>query len=415
MENRRRSLIKSVGALAGGNLAASLLSALGGVIVARLVDPNVNGEFRYYSLPLMYLAFLQLGTFEGLGRQIPYYSARSMAENVQRLAGAAAGWNALLVVAVGGGFVALEILALLEGEKQQATGWLAQALVAVSIFYGGYLTTTFRTLNGFVEIGRVQFIQAVLSFFLIAAVDVWGFYGLCARAAIPPLLGVYLLNRVRPIKVQPRFNKTGLVELLKVGFPFCLWGSIYNPIWLAVEATFVYRLGGAVALGYYSIGLIIKEAVCILPQAVNQVLLPIVVAQYANDGNSLRGFKQGLKLAALLAVIMTAVVLVAGVVLDVLIPVVIPMYVGGIGIIKILIWHSVLQALSIPLNSLIAHGKSSLFARGVVLGCLAFLLSSLALLSSLGGVEAILYGSIFGRMVRVMAGYIDMYFVNRSR
>lgn len=415
MGNQRRSLIKSVGALAGGNLAASLLSAVGGVIVARLIDPTINGEFRYYSLPLMYLVFLQLGTFEGLGRQIPFYAAQGMGERVERLAAAAAGWNALLAVGVGAVFVLLEVAALIEGDVRPASGWLVQALVSISVFYGGYLNATFRTLNGFVAIGRVQFVQAVLSFFLIASVGLWGFYGLCARAAVPALVGVYLLNRVRPIKVPPIIERNSFFELLKVGFPFCLWGSIYNPLWLATEATLVHKVGGATVLGYYSIGLIVKEAICILPQAVNQVLLPVIVAQYASDGNIDRGLKQGLKLAMLLAAIMTVVALVVGIVLDSAIPLVIPMYIGGVGIMKILLWHSVLQALSIPLNSLIAHGSSSIFARGVVLGCFGFLLSSLLLLNLVGGVEAILYGSIVGRLVRIVSGYVDMYLVNGNR
>ncbi len=63
-----RQTIRSVIALLSSNLLTSMLTAFGGLLIGRFVGPEVVGSFRAYTIPLTYLAFLQLGTFDGLGR-----------------------------------------------------------------------------------------------------------------------------------------------------------------------------------------------------------------------------------------------------------------------------------------------------------------------------------------------------------
>ena len=91
-----RHILRSVAALFGGNITTSFLGAIGGLLVARYLGPEVTGRFRVYTIPLMYLTFLHLGTFDGLWRQIPYYTGKEMPEKVASVASAAGAWNALV-------------------------------------------------------------------------------------------------------------------------------------------------------------------------------------------------------------------------------------------------------------------------------------------------------------------------------
>lgn len=226
LEKHRHS-IKSIGALASGNFAASLLGAVGGIIVARYVSPEVNGEFRLYTIPLMYLTFLHLGTFDGLNRQIPFWAGHERPERIETVAAAAGAWNLFITVIVALGFLCGSSQGLWRGDFHAAVGWLSQALVCISIYYGGYLGATYRTLDHFVVLARIQMIQAMAAFCLVVTVVFWGFYGLCLRVAIPGLVAVWLYHRARPLRMPLAFDYDGFKEVVKIGIPLCFWVALY--------------------------------------------------------------------------------------------------------------------------------------------------------------------------------------------
>jgi hypothetical protein len=58
---------------------------VGGILVARFIGPEINGQFRLFTIPLMYLTFLHLGTFDGLHRQIPFFIGRQQSDHVKKL------------------------------------------------------------------------------------------------------------------------------------------------------------------------------------------------------------------------------------------------------------------------------------------------------------------------------------------
>lgn len=408
-------ILKSISALAGSNLLGSILAAIGGVLVARYVDPTENGEFRVFGIPLMYLSFLHLGTLDGISRQIPFFSAKGDIAYVEKIAAASGAWNAFIASVVAAGFVVLEIFALWSGDTKAGMGWLTQSIVCFAIFYGGYISATYRTLHGFVGLARIQLIQTVIGFIFVAAVISWGFYGLCLRAAVPGLLGIFLFHKSRPLKVKLEFDRGALWDVMKVGLPLCLWSSIYNPLWIAAESTLIHEFGGATALGYFAVAIIVKESVCIIPQAFNQVFMPRIVESFSKAGSISTGIRQTILSTALLVPSMAAVAGIASVALSFAVPKIIPMYTNGLPIMQALLLHGVLQAASLPLNSLVANGRIWLYGRGVLVGVFVFGTSVYLLEPIIGGVMAVAYGSIIGRSARISAGYFELYKLMRNK
>ena len=209
----QRHIVRSIGSLASGNLAGALLGAVGGIIVARFIAPEVNGQFRLFTIPLMYMTFFHFGTFDGLSRHIPFYIGRNQPEHVEKLASAAGAWNLGVTSIVASGFLLCALWGLLHGNHVAAAGWFSQTLVCAGVFYGGYLGSTYRTLHNFVVLARIQFIQASIAFCLVLTVVFWGFYGLCLRSAVPIIFGVWLLHRARPLRMRLSFG-----ESLDLGF-----------------------------------------------------------------------------------------------------------------------------------------------------------------------------------------------------
>jgi len=405
---RNKQILWSIAALFSTNVTSSFLGALGGLLVAHFLGPEETGLFRSFTIPLTYLTFLHLGTFDGLWRQIPFYAGKRMTDKVTWLASAAGAWNLCISFICSCGFIGFAFYSLWRNDSYGAFGWLSQAICCWGIFYGGYLGSTYRTLNQFVALSKIQMIQTMMNFCMVFLLPFLNFYGLCARAAFPPVLGTLFSQRNRPLKLPYHFDPQALSELIKIGLPFCFWGSLYTSIWAATESVLMLSLGGITGLGLFSAAVMIRDGLNTLPQAVYQVLLPRVVTNFAVEGSFRSATARIIWPTILLTSFMVLVIFIISPLLDIFVPYVIPKYVDGIPLMKICIWFAVIQAATLPLNTLFASGKPWLYGRGVIFGLLVFPVATYLLIPVLGGILAVATGSLLGRTARTIAAYIEI-------
>jgi O-antigen/teichoic acid export membrane protein len=408
-----RQAFRSVAALSGGNLIASLLGVLGGLLAARFVGPEETGLFRSFTIPLMYLAFLHLGTFDGLWRQIPYYMGKKMPEKIEAIASSAGAWNILVSIVISLGFFVYGLYSWWHHDFYGVVGWLSQAVCCWGIFYGGYVGATYRTLNHFVALARIQLVQTIVSFGMVFLLPFLGFYGFCIRSASASAAGVWLFHRNRPLKIPYRLDTKALSEVVKIGLPLSFWGSINTSIWTATESALMLYLGGVTGLGLFAAATLLREGINILPQAVNQVMLPRVVEGFARDESIRNANARTVWLTAGLTGSMVLIILVFSYLIDFLVPVAIPKYIDGIPLMKICLWFAVIQTASLPLNTLFATGRSWLFGRGIIVGLVVFTLAAFFLAPAFGGVLAVALGSLLGRTARTIAAYGEIYLLVR--
>jgi len=85
-------------------------------------------------------------------------------------------------VGVSCGFVCCAAYSLLHHDLY---GFLVGSLKPffLGVFYGGYLSSTYRTLHHFVTLARIEVVQTILTFGMVFLLPFLRFYGLCARAA----------------------------------------------------------------------------------------------------------------------------------------------------------------------------------------------------------------------------------------
>ena len=406
--------IRSVAVLLSSNIASSVLSAIGGLLVARFLSPEETGSFRAYTIPLTYLYFLHLGTWDGLWRQIPYYTGKEMPEQVDRLASAAGAFNLLMTVVVSCGFICCAAYKSIHQDLHGVFGWLSQAVFCWGVFYGGYLTSTYRTLHHFVALARVQFAQTLLAFGIVFSLPFLGFYGLCARLAVPSFLAVWLYHRNRPLKIRYRLDVKTLSDLIKIGLPFSIWGNLYTSVWTATEGALVLSLGGVSALGLFSVAVVMRGAVSTLPISIWQVLTPRVVTAFARDESVRNANARIIWVTAGLTGFMILLVFAGSYLLDIFVPHCIPKYVAGIPLMKACLWFPVVEAAFLPINTLFATGRPWLYGRSVIAGIVVFPLATYLLLPMTGGVLAVTLGSLLGRTARTIAAYVDLIALTRS-
>lgn len=133
-------VFRSVAALLSGNLMATVLTAVGGLLVARFLGPEITGAFKAYTIPLTYLIFLHAGTWDGLWRQIPYYMGKGMPDKVDSLASAGGAFNLALSCLVSCGLLCCAVYSLEKRNLWGFGGWLAQISYCWQLYYGSYLT-----------------------------------------------------------------------------------------------------------------------------------------------------------------------------------------------------------------------------------------------------------------------------------
>ncbi len=411
--SRNRQTIRSIGALLTSNITSSVLTAIGGLLVARFLGPEETGSFRAFTIPLTYLIFLHLGTWDGLWRQIPYYVGKEMPEQVERLAAAAGAFNLLISVVVSCGFIFCAAYSLAHHDRYGVFGWFSQALFCWGVFYGGYLTSTYRTLNHFVAMARIQVAQTVLTFGMVFLLPFLRFYGLCVRAAFPSFLAVWLYHRERPLKISYRLDTKALSELIKIGLPYSFWGNLYTSVWFATESALVLSLSGIFALGLYSVAAVMRSAMNSLPMAIEQVLTPRVVTTLARDGSVHKANVRVIWVTVWLTGFMVVLAVVVSYLLDIFVPYAIPKYVAGIPVMNVCLWFSVVQATFLPMNTLFATGKPWLYGRSVIAGIVVFPLATYLLYPALGGLLAVAVGSLLGHTARTLAAYVDLIALTR--
>ena len=410
----RRQTIRSVTALLSSNIISTVVGVIGGLLVARFLGPEVTGPFRTYTIPLTYLMVLHLGTNDGLWRQIPYYVGKEMPERVDALASAAGAFMLFVSVVVSLVFLCLAMYSLLNQDFYGFSGWLSQAFFCLSVFYGSYLISTYRSMNHFVTLAKIQIAGTSLTFLMVSLLPFLRFYGLCARHAFPSLLTVWLYHRNRPLKVNYHFNIKDFTEVIKIGFPFSFWGSIYTSAWVATESLLILSLSGATALGLFSVAYVMRAAMNSLPMVVRQVLLPRIVTAFARDGSLRNIGAQILWVTAGLMAFMTLLAYVGSFLLDIFVPYLIPRYVAGIPVMKVCLWFSVVEAAFLPINTLFAKGRPWLYGRSVIAGVIIFAISTYLLLPVIGGLLAVAVGSLLGRAARTLAAYVDLIILTRQ-
>lgn len=403
-----RGTVRAVFAIASGNSLAAILGGIGGILAARFVDPAILGSYRAYTIPLMYLAVLHLGTFEALNRQIPLQMGRDRRDLAEEAAASAAAWNLVLSAAVSVGFAVVALLCLFRKDTPGALGWGVQALIAWGTFYGGYLGATYRTLDQFVGFARIQAIQAVISFALVFTLPVLGFAGLCFRAVLPSVAATSLLHRLRPLRMKPTVARAPFFDLIRIGLPFHFWGSLYTSVWAAVENTLLLWLAGPKGLGLFAVAVVLREGVCILPQAIHQVLTPRIVEAYGRSGHLGNATHFVNKCVPPLAVGMAVIVLGLSYALDKFVPMFLPSYVDGLALMKVSIWFAVIQTVGLPLNAFIATGSSGSYGRAIAAGLITFPVAAYLLAPHVGGILAVASGSLAGRGARTVVGYWEL-------
>jgi O-antigen/teichoic acid export membrane protein len=379
----------------------------GGLLQNRYIGPEVLGTFNGIGLALGFTRFLQLGIFNGLNRELPYYIGCNDQPRVRELAAAAQAWAIVLGIVVGLPFLAVAGWQAVSGNWTLAAGWLANGVVGFVFFYATmYLPATYRTSHDFARLSSVNVIQNAIALLLVAAVVVWGFYGLCLRAAVPVLLGVWILRRWRPIRVSPKWNLSHLWRLLIIGLPIFAVGELGGPLWLLIDQKLVQHFLQDRGLGLYSMVIVAGSSMELLPQAFSQVLYPRMSEQYGRTHDLAAIMSMTVRPTIMLVAGIVPVVALAWFLAAPLATLLLPKYVEAVPAMQWSVLGSVVLSFCPVFNVYNVVRRQDLYGIVQVLSIGGYFASLMWLIRGGAELSAFPQAMLVGRVVYTIAGYL---------
>lgn len=415
MAGSRSSMAAIVAVFAGGNLLNMVLRLAGGILTARFAAPAILGLFNGMGLVLGYASFLQLGILNGLNRELPFYIGQDDTPQAESLAAAGQAW-ALIIGGFGAGvLLVLAVWFAVRGQLQLATGWATYAVSIFLLFYSQlYLQITYRTGGDFARMSVINVVQNGLAFVLVGLVWLFGFYGLCLRLVLMGLVGMALLWYWRPMKVGPRWNRSHLIQLLKVGAPIFLVGQLYS-WWIVLDCTLVLKFAGVKFLGLYQLSVMAGMAVETLPMAVSQILYPKMAEEFGRTGSVRRLVALSVKPVIATVLCMVPIVIACWLLLPMAVKLLMPNYANGIEAAR---WAIIVAATMTvaPVNNVFNVVKRQDLYLAAVIGGMATYYITLLLLNR-GGVNLVNFpqAMLAGRVVFLLTSYIAVGFLHRIK
>jgi O-antigen/teichoic acid export membrane protein len=274
------------------NYTTPLVTMITNIVAAAFLQPAELGTISSVLIVLPYLAFLQLGVFNGLNRNLAYYKAQGNDAKVQAMVNAShtvAGLNALIGLGVGLGYMFYYLL------SGASTIYLFSALLLlVNLIFNPFVVhyeTTFRSSQNFMRLGKITLIENGIYAVANLLPIIIGYFGKIIANGLRVLSRFWFRWREQPHTANGRGKKEDVLELMKVGAPL-MFGAYLMGLILVSDQTMIVTFLGAEKLGLYSLSVFLMTAMVIIPTSLNTLLYPKAAAQYGrnNDAAALRSF-----------------------------------------------------------------------------------------------------------------------------
>ena len=268
---------RSILAFFSGNLGTNAIGLVASLLVARWTPPHELGMWNFALLIATYASVLQLGVFNGLNRQLPYYSGRKELDRSMQMAEVALAWCVRLSLV---SLASLMVVSLYFAVREQwavLSTTLAIGIVLLCSWSLQYLTVAYSASSEFGRLARTSTLLAVAGLALTGLVYAFGYDGLLVRASVLALLGSVALYVGRPFHASARWDRTRFFELARIGFPIWIVGQA-GALFMTLDRFVLSE--SPQTLGYYAIAAQFAGMASMIPAAFNSVLYPRMSRQY---------------------------------------------------------------------------------------------------------------------------------------
>jgi len=271
----------------GTNLLTPLANLAAMAIILKFVSPEDLGTFQTVFLVVPYFAFVPLGVFNGLKRNIAFYNGQGNSEKARRQVATSmivAHVTALLGVVTG---AVVFIYNWYSGASSLILLCSIGLIVNLALFsYNTHYTAVFSGYKAFKELGNINIVRHVVSVGGALFPTILGALGLVLRRILltTVALTVRIFLRRQDILNKSKFHIPEYRDLVASGFPIMLSGYL-NSIMVVADRSVVAVFLSAEELGYYALAGYLLNAIILLPQSFSLVLYPKAAEAFGRTGN----------------------------------------------------------------------------------------------------------------------------------
>ena len=398
---------------ASSQMISTSLRLISGLLVVRLLDPEIYGEFTGIGVYLGFLLVGQGGIINGLSRELPYELGRKNNKFGTEITSSAFVFTIILSTLVSLIFLFFGIRELLLLNYNTSFIYMTYVVISLlNLLNVQFLPTLYRTNNDFDSLSKQKIYVGICNLLSVILIWFYSLYGLLIRAVLLAIIEFFLLYNKRPLIFYFKYNFNHIKYLFKTGLPIYVVGMI-NLLWNTIVKSFLFNIGGAINYGFFALSLIVENVFGVIPISLAKVIYPKMSIMLGQGEPISKIINFSIKPLFLQFLLMLFLAIIGVYLLPILVPIILPNYVDGILAAQWMLFVPVAQSFS-SLNSIYnVLKKQKLYLISLLSG--AFIGSSFMIikLNYVGfSLEIFPQGLVLGTIIQQIMGIAFIYTKN---
>lgn len=347
MNSFQRVLVR----FASSQMISTSLRLISGLLVVRLLDPEIYGEFTGIGVYIGFLLVGQGGVINGLSRELPYELGRKNNKFGTEITSSAFVFTIILSILASLIFLFFGIRELLLLNYNTSFIYMTYVVIALlNLLNVQFLPTLYRTNNDFDSLSKQKIYVGICNLLSVILIWFYSLYGLLIRAVLLAIIEFFLLYNKRPVIFYFKYNFNHIKYLFKTGLPIYVVGMI-NLLWNTIVKSFIFNIGGAINYGLFALSLIVENVFGVIPISLAKVIYPKMSIMLGQGEPISKIINFSIRPLFLQFLLMLFLAIIGVYLLPILVPIILPNYVDGILAAQWMLFIPVAQSFS-SLNSI---------------------------------------------------------------
>jgi len=315
---------------ASSQMIATALRLISGLLIIRLIEPELYGQFTGVGVYLGFLLIGQGGIINGLSRELPYELGRGNIEFGTEMTSSVFVFTTIISLLASFVFLFFGIKELFFSNYTLGLIYMSYVLIAaLHLLNVQFLPTLYRTNNDFDTLSRQKIYVGVCNLLSVILIWFYSIYGLLIRAILLATIEFFLLYKKRPIIFYFKYNFYHIRHLFKTGIPIYMVGMI-NLLWNTIVKSLIFNIGGALSYGFFALSLIVENVFGIIPISLANVIYPKMAIMLGQGEPISKIIKFSVKPLFFQFLLMLFLAIIGVYLLPIIVPMILPNYIDGI-------------------------------------------------------------------------------------
>ena len=282
----KKNILSNSASLLFGRVVQMILQVFMGIIVPKLVAPLQYGLWRSLLLITQYNGFSNLGTYQAMSVELPYFRGKNNLEKHSDVKNNTFYFNVII-----SSFLAMVLIIssfFISGENQSfyRSGFLLFSALIISANIADFYLQYLRAEKDFSLISKLTILQVSVNLFLATGLLLYFDNVLVLAVAITisnsVLIYYAILKHGLPNFIKIRFNE--ISRLIFFGFPLLLSGILFELIRGIDQLLIVFFLKPE-QFGYYALAVSIQRIGYLIPGVLASTTMPYINEEFGRSSN----------------------------------------------------------------------------------------------------------------------------------